>query len=256
MQKRTEQKRVKYLLAMLTATVIAGAATFDTAVVQSKTQVAEEQASQKKIEKIDDETKVLAQTYRKVLEEQERIRSYNVQLAQMTASQAAEMASLQQQIDEVEVTNQSLVPMMQQMIATLGQFVSVDMPFLLQERRQRIEGLKAAMEQASVGISEKYRRIMEAYDIEQEYARTIEAYRDRLALPEGERTVDLLRVGRVGLYYRTIDGRAAGMWHYGKRAWVPLGETENRAIKSALLIARKQAPPDLFVLPVVKDGVK
>ena len=247
---------MKHFWVIVAAAAIAGAATFDTAVAQGKTQAAREQASQKKIEKIDDETKALAQTYRKELEEQERIRNYNAQLRQMTASQAAEIVSLQQQIDEVEVTNQALIPMMQQMITTLEEFVSVDMPFLQQERRARIAGLREAMEQASVGISEKYRRIMETYDIEQEYARTIEAYRDRLPLPEGERTVDVLRVGRVGLYYRSLDGRSAGMWHGEKRAWVSLGETENRAIKSALLIARKQTPPDLFVLPVVKDGVK
>jgi len=241
---------------VLAAAVAAAAATFDAAVGQGRDGLDREQASQRKVEALDDRTQALMQRYRKTLEEQERIRSYNEQLGQMVASQAEEMASLQQQIESVEATNEELVPMMQQMITTLEQFVSVDIPFLSEERKRRMADLKSAMQSASITISEKYRRIMEAYNIEQEYARTIEAYRGRVALPEGMRTVDLLRVGRVGLYFRTLDGKAAGMWHIGKQQWVPLGSAENQAVKSALLIARKQAAPDLFVLPVVKDGVK
>jgi len=233
---------------------LAGATTIDTVIAQGKAQVAEEQASQQKVARLDDETKALARRYRSVLEEQDRIRVFNAQLQKMTASQAEEIASLQQQIDEAEATNQELVPMMQQMIATLEQFVSIDTPFRSGERQRRIAGLKAAMDDAAIGISEKYRRIAEAYKIEHDYARTIEAYREQVALPEGERTVDLLRVGRVGLYYRTLDGETAGMWRNDERRWVPLDEAQKRTVKAALLIARKQAAPDLFVLPVVKEG--
>ena len=245
---------MKEVWMIMLAVSLAGAATVDTVIAQGKKQVAGEQASQQKIARLDDETKALAQTYRNVLEEQERIRTFNAQLQKMTASQAVEIASLQQQIDEAEATNQELVPMMQQMIGTLEQFVSIDTPFRPEERQRRIAGLKAAMNDASIGISEKYRRIAEAYKIEHDYARTIEAYRERVALPGGERTVDILRVGRVGLYYRTLDGETAGMWHKDERRWVALDEAQNRAVKAALLIARKQAAPDLFVLPVVKEG--
>jgi predicted RNase H-like nuclease (RuvC/YqgF family) len=252
----TECNEVRKLWIVIAAVSVAAAATFDAAVEQSREGQVRERASQKKVEALDDRTQALMQRYGKTIEEQERIRSYNAQLGQMVASQAEEMASLQQQIDTVEATNEELVPMMQQMIATLEQFLSVDSPFLLEERKRRIADLKAAMQSASISISEKYRRIMEAYSIEQEYARTIEAYRGRVALPEGMRTVDLLRVGRVGLYYRSLDGQAAGMWHLEKHEWIPLGDAENRAVRSALLIARKQAAPDIFVLPVMKDGVK
>ena len=64
---------------------------------------------------------------------------------------------------------------------------------------------------------------MEAYQVETDYGRTIEAYRGPLTLEGTTRTVDFLRVGRVALFYRALDGSLVGHWDREQRAWKQLG---------------------------------
>ena len=103
------------------------------------------------------------------------------------------------------------------------------------------------MERADVTIAEKYRRILEAYQVETEYGRTIEAYRDEVTVDDMTRTVDFLRIGRVSLYYLTLDSMEAGIWNEG---WQVLSNEYRQPISQGLKIAKKQLPPDLLVLPV------
>ena len=87
---------------------------------------------------------------------------------------------------------------MQKMLDTLEQFVALDVPFLLEERSEpRRELLEEMMARADVTLSEKYRRIVEAYQVEMDYGRTIEAYEGKLGDGDDARTVQFLRVGRV-----------------------------------------------------------
>ena len=127
----------------------------------------------------------------------------------------------------------------------------MDIPFLPEERQFRVAELQTIMERADVSLAEKYRRVLEAYQVETEYGRTIEAYQDELELDERIRTVNFLRIGRVGLYYLTLDGQQAGVWDEG---WRPLDSQYRQAIDKGLKVAKKQLPPDLLVLPVKTKG--
>lgn len=91
---------------------------------------------------------------------------------------------------------------------------------------------------------------MEAYQVEADYGRTIEAYRGDLKDKDQTRAVDLLRVGRLGLYYLTLDRREAGAWDRKTKAWHILPGEYRHAIEQGLRTARKQATPDLLKLPV------
>jgi hypothetical protein len=145
---------------------------------------------------------------------------------------------------------------MLKMIDVLQQFVSLDVPFLKQERQTRLEALTTMMGRADVSLAEKYRRIMEAYQVETEYGRTIEAYQADLEDGETKKTVDFLRIGRVSLYYLTLDGKEAGMWDNDKKQWVILSDDYIQPITDGLKVAKKQLPPDLMVLPVNTVGEK
>jgi hypothetical protein len=101
-----------------------------------------------------------------------------------------------------------------------------------------------------VSLSEKYRRILEAYQVETEYGRTIEAYQAALINGDSGRTVDFLRIGRVGLYYLSLDGREAGMWDNKTKQWHVLPTDQNQAVSQGLKVALKQLPPNLLVLPM------
>ncbi len=94
-------------------------------------------------------------------------------------------------------------------------------------------------------MSEKYRRIVEAYQIEIEYGRTIEAYQGKV----DDKTVDFLRAGRVALLYQTLDGKQTGYWDADAKKWAQDDGYED-AIKAGLKVAKKQAAPDFIVVPV------
>jgi len=106
------------------------------------------------------------------------------------------------------------------------------------------------MDNPEVGLPERFRRIMEAYQVETEYGRTIEAYSGKLGRDGKPRTVDFLRAGRVALVYATLDGGETGYWDRGTREWKALPREYGEPVKQALRVARKQSPPDLIRLPV------
>jgi hypothetical protein len=207
-------------------------------------------ASQKRIDEISDETETLFARYSNTLRQIDSIRVYNNQLHELITSQEAELGSLRDQLDRVEVVGRSVTPLMLRMIDALDALVELDLPYLIEERSERIAELRKLMGRADVTSAEKYRRIMEAYQTENEYGRTIEAYRSTIRRGDRDVKVDFLRFGRIALVYQTLDGMEAGVWNQAKRSWEPLDASYRTAIREGLRIARKQAAPDLIRLPL------
>ncbi|HKE96239.1 MAG TPA: DUF3450 domain-containing protein, partial [Povalibacter sp.] len=172
-------------------------------------------ASQKRVEQLDDESTKMLADYRQMTAEATSLKSYNDQLATQVASQQQQIDEMSRQLGDIETTSREVLPMMQKMLTTLEQFVSLDLPFLIDERSGRVAQLKDMMARADVSTSEKYRRIVEAYQIEMEYGRTIEAYQGKV----GDKTVDFLRAGRIALMYQTLDGKETGYWDAASRSW-------------------------------------
>lgn len=206
-------------------------------------------ASQERIDGLDDETQKLLAEYRRVKNETESLRTYNEQIAAQIPSQVEEMQQLERQLLEVEATSRDVLPLMQRMLATLQQFVELDLPFLPEERKKRVATLLEMMDRANVSISEKFRRIVEAYQIEMEYGRTLEAYEGKLGEGDQARTVQFLRVGRVALMYQTLDQKETGYWDSEKKAWVVDNEYKSAFAKN-VAVAKKLGAPDLLVVPV------
>jgi hypothetical protein len=203
------------------------------------------QQAQQQVERLDDETRRAVAEYRAVVAETASLRRYNEQLATTLAAQVEEMQTLQRQLGEIETTAREIVPLLQKMLVTLEEFVKLDLPFLPEERAERIAGLKQMMTRADVSIAEKFRRIAEAYQVEMEYGRTLEAYQGRI----GDRTVEFLRAGRVSLMYRSLDGGETGYWDADAGQWVADNGYQGMVV-AGLKIARKQAAPDLLTVPV------
>jgi hypothetical protein len=208
------------------------------------------QQSQQRIDNLADGTTDMVAEYREVLQQTQSLKAYNDQLETLVSSQRTELTSIAQQLKNIETTQRDIVPLMTQMITVLEQFVMLDLPFLQEERSNRIVALKTMMGRADVSLSEKYRRIMEAYQVETEYGRTIEAYQAGLPTNGDKRTVDFLRIGRTSLYYLTLDGREAGVWDADAQTWQILPDSYLQGVADGLKVARKQLPPDLLVLPV------
>ena len=206
--------------------------------------------SQQRIDKLADETDTLLTSYRNVLNQLDAVRVFNKHMSGLVAEQEAEKASLTEQIDNIELVNRQITPHMLKMIDALERFVDLDVPFLKEERTERVQFLRDAMGKSDVTEAEKYRAIMETYQVENEFGRTIEAYAGTLEIDGAEREVDFLRLGRLALIYRTFDGSAAGVWDQRNRTWVPLDRSYEEAIKGGLRMARKQSAPSLILAPV------
>lgn len=206
--------------------------------------------AQREVEKMSDESDRLVAEYRRTLQETESLRLYNQQLADVAASQKSEIDALDVQIRDVENVERRIGPLMARMIDVLDRFVALDVPFLPQERSQRMTDLRELMKRSDVSLSEKYRRLMEAYQVENEYGRTIEAYKGTLDTGGAKRTVDFLRVGRVALLYQTVDVEESGRWDPETKQWVVLGDEYRRPVRDGLRMANKQTAPDLIKVPV------
>jgi hypothetical protein len=206
--------------------------------------------SQNKIDKLSDQAQDMLQQYLLTTQETERLKVYNEQLEKLIHSQEEEKISIKKQLQDVEVVEMEIIPLMVRMIDTLDQFVHLDVPFLMKERTDRVQTLRELMDRADVTISEKYRRVMEAYQIETDYGRNMEAYRGELAQNGKKRTVDFLRVGRILLAYQTLDRSETGFWNKNTKKWEVLPDSYRQAITKGLAIARKQTAPELLKLPV------
>jgi hypothetical protein len=201
--------------------------------------------TQAKVDTLDDEARKAVQEYRVLLQENDSLKRYNDQLALQIKSQEEEMTSIAEQLQNIETTSREIVPLIQKMLTTLDAFVKLDLPFLTDERTKRVASLNEMMGRADVSIAEKYRRIVEAYQIEMEYGRTIESYPDKV----GDKTVDVLRLGRVTLLYQSLDGKETGYWDVDKKAWV-VDNGYRDSVHRGLKVAKKQGAPDLIMVPV------
>jgi hypothetical protein len=240
-----------WAVAICSIALPASAATpLDKPVALRKRANAESAQSQERIDTLSDETESLLTRYRVALRQIESLHTYNEQMEELVSSQELELDSLENQLDRIEGVSRNVTPLMLRMIDALAAFVELDLPFLPEERTKRIASLREMMNRADVTESEKYRRIMEAYQIENEFGRTIEAYRSTLKEGEREVTVDFLRVGRIALVFQTLNESRAGVWNQDTRSWEPLDSSYRSAIRQGLRIARKQAAPDLISLPI------
>jgi hypothetical protein len=202
-------------------------------------------ASQKKVEQLDDEASKAGGEYRRMLAEALSLKGYNDQLAEQVTSQATQVSDMTRQLEEIQTTSREVLPMMTKMLDALVMFVKLDVPFLPDERANRIAQLQDVMSRADVSVSEKYRRLVEAYQIEIEYGRTMEAYQGKV----DDKTVEFLRAGRVSLMYQTLDGKETGYWDVDARKWVR-EDSYKDDMTAGLKVAKKQSAPDFVAVAI------
>ncbi|MDB4661165.1 DUF3450 domain-containing protein [Gammaproteobacteria bacterium] len=209
--------------------------------------------TQEQIVKLDEQTRILLAEYQSTSKEYDSLKLYNDQVQKIINSQLNEIESILIKIDELDQTNQRIVPFMLRMIDGLENFIQLDLPFLLNERTDRLNNLKVTMDRGDISTSEKFRLIMEAYKTELEYGRTIEAYRDNILIDGVETSADFLRIGRIALTYLTVDGSKGGYWDTNSQSWEKASSSIKRSTADALKVASKQAPPALIKIPVYRN---
>jgi hypothetical protein len=246
---------------LIAALVSAGALTGTVAAVQANTleailEVGEAKnvaakKSQVKIDRLADETRDLLGDYKTVVKQIDGLKVYNTRLERQISNQNKRVGEIDESISQVTVIQRQMMPLVIRMIDGLEQFVELDVPFAKEERTQRVQFLRDNLDRADVSVAEKFRGVLEAYNIELQYGRGMDTYRGTIDLGGTQREVDFLRVGRIALVYQTTDGAIAGAWDKSAGAWVDLSSGEyDAAIRKGIRIAKKQATIELLNMPV------
>ncbi len=209
------------------------------------------QASQDRVDNIVEEEHDLLDSYNTVNKETDGLKVYNALMGRQIRDQVDEMAKLAESIDQVTVIERQIMPLMLRMIEDLDDFITLDIPFLEVERKERVEKLRDLMERSDVSVAEKFRYVFEAYTIEQEFGRTISSYKGELEIEGGTREVEFLQIGRIVLLYQTIDGTFTGTWDRETGDFVELDSGAARTqVRQGLRMARKEIAPELLLLPI------
>src|SRR5882672_8504689 len=159
--------------ALLIASVVLAADPVSEAIDATVQTNRDAKASQQKINQLDDQTRAALEKYRGALVQQQQLTAYAQQMQKLVEAQDTQRASLEKQLGEVDVTGREILPLLARMVDSLEKFVTLDLPFLKQERTERVAGLKKVMDDPEAPLAEKYRRVLEAYQIEAEYGRTL-----------------------------------------------------------------------------------
>lgn len=206
--------------------------------------------SQEKITDLSVETQELLGEYRLVLQQIDRLIAYNDYVERLITDQEEQIVDINRQLQDFALIERGIVPLMLESIETLDRFIDLDVPFLLEERKDRVNRLRVIMNESDITVSEKFRQIMDAYQIETSFGSDIEAYTGFLDINGESRQVDFLRIGRTSLTYQSPDQNETGFWNKQTQQWEELPRKYTDYVKEGLRIAKKQITPDLIQLPV------
>lgn len=254
-------RRLYYkVLAPFASLIVAGAtqaAEIDTSIIDQALNIIDQQnqaavASQETITRLSNSTSTLFEEFKVENDNLEAMLVLNAGLRKQISIQEEQIATIQQSITDVAIVTQEMPFLMDKMLSSVEQFVELDIPFQMEERRRRIQFARDAIDSPDVSIAEKFRQILVIYQNENNYGRTHQTYPTTLELNGVERDVDILRVGRISLLYQTKDRTMTGAWDNESRSWVELAAGDYRtAVQRAISVSSGLVSPAIMDLPIV-----
>jgi hypothetical protein len=211
-------------------------------------------ASQETIDRLSRETRAMLEEYRRLRDGSEYQAAYTRELEELDRAQRQQIEDLRDQIERARITRQRIVPLMRSMADALEKFVVLDLPFHHEERIGAVLRLQRRLNAPELSVSARFRLLLEAYQVEQDYGNRIEAWRGPLTWQGEALSVEYLRVGRVALYFQSLDGERSGYWDREAGEWRQLDREFNRPLARALRVARNLTAPELLQLPMPVPG--
>lgn len=231
---------------MVSATLLAS----EQAVAQAAQSVEAQQAQaalQQQIDAADEQTRAQLEELRRLERETRQMQADAASLAARLAEEAERQQRLGSAFDTLEETRAALPIIEQDMAEQLSHWIERDLPFL---RNERLARAQRQPEEQGANTIERINGLLEAWRVELDYGRDIDSWRGRLRQEGRTREVDFLRIGRIGFYYLTPDGRQGGVWSAEAGEWQPLEDTHLREVRNGLRMAEDQRAPDLLTLPL------
>jgi len=160
------------------------------------------------------------------------------------------IAELEYKKAEALRVREQLDPYLEEIVDRLGEFVAGDLPFLPDERQRRLKFLTDSLNDYQLQMSEKLRRVFEGVQVETTYGRMFSSIDTTLNLSGSDTQVTLLRLGRVAMYYLSLDGTQVGRWNNKTKQWEGLPESYIRPIRRGLDIAERKRSVELIDIPL------
>jgi len=205
--------------------------------------------SQNKIDLTERQTDKIVNEWKAVSKQVEGLKLYNEQKRIQIQAQLDLMDKLDEQLVQVVVMQRQIPPLAQRMLESLETFINLDTPFRIEERTNRIDLVRSSLAKPKVTASEQVRQVLEAYNIEAEYGRKIDTYESSLS--DGT-VVNILVIGRIGMFYQTKDEQSSGRWNNDTASWDELPGSYRKPIRDGIRMAKKLAPTDMLLMPIVK----
>ena len=209
-----------------------------------------EQVSQTKIDSMDDDTSLIINEFKTVSKQIEGLRVYNAQMRKQIERQEERLKEIDKTMKEAQVMQRQIPPFTRRMLAGIEKSIELDMPFHLAERKERISFANAAIDNPTVSPAEGLRQVLETFNVEMEYGRKLDNYKDTIEIEGQQREVNVLRVGRLALVYQSSDESLTGAWDNNKDEWVPLDNSYRNPTRKGLRIANKLATVSMLELPI------
>lgn len=235
----------------LSAVGLVSAQNLDQVIDEGTAKASEGRKSQDKIDKIVDAKQEKLITYRALLKQREGLEQYNKQLSTQIEGQEALIRRFDTSINQVAQIERQMLPLITRMTQALTDFVELDLPFHETERLERINFVQDSVGKPDLNVAEKFRQVLEAYQIENDYGRKIDTYQDIIDINGEEREVDVLRVGRVALVAQTRDAATTVVWNHADKTWQALDAgTYRNSVRQGIRMSKKQASIDMVTLPL------
>lgn len=214
------------------------------------------QKTQKKRDEWERKKQQLIAQYQALKAERERLIKAKEKKQAALAAARKRVQEAERQVRETVRIREGLESYLETVVDRLDEFIKGDLPFLPKERADRIASIRHLLEQPGVPIAEKYRRVMEALQVETQYGRTVEVYKDTIDLKGQPVVVDILRLGRLSLFFETPDGKIVGEYNPAEKQWFVLPSGYRKNINKAVGIARRERTAELVKLPIGRIVVK
>ncbi|MRX28481.1 DUF3450 domain-containing protein [Kangiella sp. HZ709] len=243
----------KTALAVITSAFVGGAAfagPFESSVTVEKRIDKASASSQSKIDKLAEQAADAAFEYRNTLSRVDSLETFNTQLRRQVRSQEESISNMGSEMESIDETEKGVLPLMDEMIKTLEQFVELDIPFNLDRRTQRVADLNKMMDNADISVSEKYRKILEAYQIEMGYGNVMQSTSGSIDRDGQTLEVDFLRVGRTAYIYLSKDRKSGRYWNKADKQWAELPVEYIDEVSEAMKMADGIVPVEMFKIPV------
>lgn len=205
--------------------------------------------SQENAQELDEAGQIFFEEFRQLRHETLQVEAYNTRLQNWNKGLKEQIETLKEDNKSLEATRRSLIPLLEEMVARLGILIQDDLPFKIQQRQKSVQDLQQLLTKTNVSQAEKLRKILQTYRQELDYGKTLEAYNEEIELKDAKQMVKILRLGRIGLYYLSVN-EDAGFFNVKTNSWEKLSSSARDEVKKAIEMAEKSGIPQLLHLPL------